>query len=114
MAGYQRGGSRTREEPHGNGQQDQAKNPPIFSRRIYAPGGTIEMAVFEKQVGEKRSFTTFFVSVHRSYPDPENKGKPENQWKYIETTVMNPQDLLIVADLYKIAWDFILEEVNRE
>jgi hypothetical protein len=48
------------------------------------------------------------VTLQRSYPNPDK----END--YITTTVMNPQDLLIAADLYKIAWEFILEQCNRE
>lgn len=84
------------------------KNHPIFTRRIWTPSGTLEMAVFEKLVGERKQHTNFFVTLQRSYPDPDNEGK------YITTTVLNPQDLLIAADLYKIAWEFILDEVNRQ
>jgi hypothetical protein len=88
--------------------QEEKKNLPVFTRRIWTPSGTIEVAVFEKQVGERKQHTNYFVTLNRSYPDPQNDGK------YVDTTVLNPQDLLIAADLYKIAWEFILDQVNRE
>jgi hypothetical protein len=110
MAAYRgNGGTRTHEENRGNGQQTQDKNRPVFVRKIFTPSGTLELAVFEKEInGKKSSYLNYFVTLNRSYPDPQNDGK------YIDTTVMNPQDLLIVADFYKQAWDFILEQCNRE
>lgn len=62
----------------------------------------------EKQVGERTQPTNFFMAMNRSYPDPDRQGED------ITTTVLNPRDLLIAADLYRIAWEFILEECNRQ
>jgi hypothetical protein len=72
---------------------------------------TESTAVFEKKVGQNGQHTNYFVTLNRSDLDPKS---PENKPEYIETTVLNPQDLLIAADLYKIAWEFILDQCNRE
>jgi hypothetical protein len=104
--GYSRKGARTAQQ---NGKDEREKNPPVFTRKLWTPSGTLELAVFEKKVqGERNQHKNFFVALQRSYPDPQNEGK------YITTNLLNPQDLLIAADLYKIAWEFILDECNRE
>lgn len=107
MAAQRTGGaaSAARDGQH----EEREKNRPVFTRRIWTPSGTLELAVFEKVIqGERRQHTSFFVTLQRSYPDPNNDRE------YVTTTVLNPQDLLIAADLYRIAWDFILVECNRE
>jgi hypothetical protein len=57
------------------------------------PSGTFELAVSEKQVGERNQHTNFIVALNRSDPDLDRQG--EN----ITTTVLNPQYLLREADL---------------
>ncbi len=105
--GYRNGRGATQERQ--DDRQDQRdKNPPVFTRKLWTPSGTLELAVFEKHVGERKQHTNFFVTLNRSYPDPDKQGE------YVNTTVLNPQDLLMSADLYRIAWEFILEECNRQ
>jgi len=102
---YQRNRGGTQTAPQ-NGSGGGGKNPPCFKRRIWSPSGTCELAVFEKQ-GDKH--TNFFIKLTRSYPNPEKQGE------YVETSILlNPQELLIAADLLKIGYDFCLEELNRE
>lgn len=76
-------------------------NAGISGKRIHrcsyesfrTPSGTFELAVSEKQVGERKQHTKFIVALNRSDPNPDRRG--EN----ITSTVLSPQDLLRETDL---------------
>lgn len=104
--GNRSGGSRTQEAPpsqNGNG-----KNPPVKSWKLWSPGGTLEVAIFEtvKKTDSGKEYVSFFVSVNRSFANRDGK--------FEDTNLLNPPDLLQVAEMLKIAWDWICENSNRE
>jgi hypothetical protein len=76
-----------RSNGNGNGGAEK-KDPPVYSRRFYIGGsGSIEAAVWEKEVGDDKRLT-HTVTVSRSYKDGDEWKRSDSFW---------PQDLPALA-----------------
>ena len=94
--------SSTRNRPRSEPEREK-KEPPIAS----FSAGLLEVSVWQNQIdtddGEK---TAFAVSFNRSYRTDKD------EWK--RTQALRPTDCLILAELLRQAWAWIIEQPRPE
>ena len=82
------------------------KNPPVWSRRTFTGSGSLEVAVFEKNVDTNGgTFTAYSVSAKRTYKDGDG---------YKEAKGFQGPDLPHLIVLLQAAAAHIVELQNRE
>ncbi len=84
------------------------KKQPVHSIRRWVGAGSVEVAVFEKEieVKGKDSVLTYFASVSKSYKDDSGN------WQNV--SVFNPHELLILAHALNEAYEWINEQTDRQ
>lgn len=86
--------------------QEEKGAPPVWSRRTWTGNGSVEVAVFEKEVtSDNGTFTAYSVSVKRTYKDDNG---------YKDAKGFQGPDLPHLIVLLNAAALFITEEQNRE
>jgi hypothetical protein len=78
-------------------------SPPVWKKRLYSNGSSIECAVFRNLVEQgQTSFATYSVTLQRSYKEADNT------WK--ETRSLRRDDLLVAAHVLQRAYAWITEQ----
>lgn len=87
-------------------EEQEKRDPPVWSKRYHSAGGFIEVAVFSQmREGNGQQFRTFATSIKRSYKD--DKG-----WK--ESKSYRPEDLLVISAACQEAFSVITNEQERK
>jgi|GEM_PF-4411637 len=104
MSRFQRNGSNGR----GGGTATQDKKRPVHSIRRWVGGGSIEVAIFEKEIDVQGggSMVTYFASAVKSYKD--DKGEYQN------VSVFNPHEPVVLAHALNEAYEWINAQTDRE
>jgi hypothetical protein len=102
MSRFQRNGSRN------GGTATQDKKRPVHSIRRWCGAGSIEVAIFEKEieVQGQSPMITYFATAVKSYKD--DKGDYQN------VSVFNPHELVILAHALNEAYAWINQQTDRE
>lgn len=85
--------------------KEEKKSGPVFSRRVWTGTGSVEVAVFSKEIdGDNGPYQVFNVAVKRTWKDDEG---------YQSSNSFRPEDLLALAVFCEEAWSFISNENSK-
>jgi hypothetical protein len=81
------------------------RKPPVWSRKVFANGATLEVAIFEREIdGRNGSFVAYNVTLKRQYKDGD---------EYKTTSSFRSDDLPHLALLSSLAYAWVSEQDTR-
>ena len=81
------------------------RKPPVWSRKVFANGATLEVAIFEREIdGRNGKFVTYNVTMKRQYKDGDD---------YKTTQSFRSDDLPHLALLCSQAYGWVSEQDTR-
>ena len=86
--------------------KEEKKAPPVFTRRVWTGTGSVEVAVFSKELeGDNGPYQVFNVVAKRTWKDDDG---------YQSGNSFRPEDILVLALFLQEAASFIVNEQSRK